>query len=70
MTDVIVRPMPEKYRKTPGYLRPTHPPIYQNVGTEGITDDDRKLAQELIDLLDDEGKRWYLGPRWEKGEKP
>lgn len=59
MTTVHILPMPEKFRDIPPIFRPRTPPIFQDIGPEGITEDDRQLARELFKLLDDESKEWY-----------
>ena len=56
---VHVKPMPEKHRKLPKIYRPQTPPIFQDCGPEGPTDEDRKLARELFSLLDPESQAWY-----------
>jgi hypothetical protein len=69
MTEVCIKPMPESYRKIKPLYRPGFPPIF---GPGDITADDRNLARELFQLLDDESKAWYGTQGWlsEPFEKP
>lgn len=60
MTIVCIKPMPEKYRTITPLYRPGIPPIFQDIGPEGVTEDDRKQARELFRLLDKESQQWYL----------
>jgi len=59
MTDIIVRPIFEWMKSTPKRLWPQHPPIFQNIGPEGVTKKDRQLARDLYLLLDEDSKNWY-----------
>ncbi len=59
MMNVVVRPIPESYRRIPPKYRPTHPPIFPDSGPEGPSDADKELARELYLLLDEESRAWY-----------
>jgi len=59
MTIIHVKPMPEVYKKFSMKFRPGIPPIFKDFETTGITDDDRQLARDLFQLLDDDSKQWY-----------
>ena len=60
MTEVVINPMPERFKKTPMLYRPRTHPIFYNIDPGGIIEKDRQLARELFLLLDDESKAWYL----------
>jgi hypothetical protein len=53
---VNVIPLSQWARALPVWLRPQHPPIFE----EGEpTAADRRLAEALIIALDDESRAWY-----------
>jgi len=64
MTVVNVKPMPDFYRKIKKVFWPGHPPLFTDVGPEGISNDDIELACELFGLLDQESQSWYGGQRF------
>jgi hypothetical protein len=51
--------MPEWMRKIRSIYRPLAPPIFVDIGTEGVTPEDIALARELFNILDEESKEWY-----------
>ena len=59
MTICTIKPMPESYRKISKKFRPQHPPIFMDIGPNGLTPEDMELARELFKLLDEESKDWY-----------
>lgn len=59
MTDVVLRPIPKKFLRYPQRLWPCHPPIFHDIGPNGVIEKDRQLARELFELLDRESQDWY-----------
>ena len=58
MTTCNVKPAPEWIRKHK-IFRPMHPPIFTDIGQDGVTPADIELARELFKILDEESKDWY-----------
>jgi hypothetical protein len=59
MTEVIIKPMPESYRKIPSRLLPMAPSPFADLPPEGPSAEDWELAKELFKILDPESQRWY-----------
>lgn len=53
---VKIQPMPGCIRDLPPWLRPMTPPVFPD---EPPTNDDRALARELFQALDQESQEWY-----------
>lgn len=59
MTTITLKPMPEAIRKTPKKWRSQTPPVFMDIGPDGVTPEDVELARELFKILDEESKDWY-----------
>ncbi len=59
MTEVVIKPLPEAFRKISAKYRPSPPPVFPGPGEP--TREDVALARELFLLLDPESREWYGG---------
>ena len=62
MTTICIKPMPESYKAIKKKIyRPQHPPLFQDIGPEGLAPEDYAIAAELFELLDTESQEGWGG---------